>query len=499
MATLRELNANPAVFPNYNSGLDEFGLSTSMYDQTGLGSMTGDAGFDTDLPAFFFPGDSSQSDDFVDPTAIQKQEEAEANIRYYPGMHQQAALRAQQQAQQQRQQQLLAMKQREAEQHSQGSRRPSHHPVDPHTEETIARVVNQIRQSSNMGEHSMSPDPLNGLPHIARARKDEDDMDEDERLLNSEEGKKLSSKERRQLRNKVSARAFRSRRKEYIGQLEGEVAGKVNECNDLKIQNRALMEENARFRTLAEKLLAHAAFRPFLEELSHDPELAHSLSQITSSNHVTSTPASQGSKKDVDPYHHNAQQFLSPQQNQHVGMALMPEPQIDFSSLNLGGNRWAMPNMGMNNFQQHQVFAVLEVPEPAEPIDVAAISGKDSIVEEFTSESTKYDCPAEIEVPTLSREESVEESKPMTCQFDENDPAFTLFASSSPTPAEPVNVKQSIEDLAAEIPCEKPSHFELIISSETKSIYATLQLEKKCAKMDAACNKLDALFSSFGL
>ena len=44
-------------------------------------------------------------------------------------------------------------------------------------------------------------------------RKEEDDMDEDERLLASEEGKKLSSKERRQLRNKVSARAFRSRRK----------------------------------------------------------------------------------------------------------------------------------------------------------------------------------------------------------------------------------------------------------------------------------------------
>jgi len=44
-------------------------------------------------------------------------------------------------------------------------------------------------------------------------KKDEEDMDEDERLLASEEGKKLSSKERRQLRNKVSARAFRSRRK----------------------------------------------------------------------------------------------------------------------------------------------------------------------------------------------------------------------------------------------------------------------------------------------
>lgn len=52
--------------------------------------------------------------------------------------------------------------------------------------------------------------PLTNLP---RSKKEEDDMDEDERLLASEEGKKLSSKERRQLRNKVSARAFRSRRK----------------------------------------------------------------------------------------------------------------------------------------------------------------------------------------------------------------------------------------------------------------------------------------------
>lgn len=208
MATLQAL---PTVFPSYNSGIDEYGMAASMYDQSGLGGMTGE-GFDTDLPAFFFPGES-QNDDFVDPHAILKQEEAQANIRYYPGMHQQAALRAQQQAQQQRQQQMMAMKQREAEMQQSRSRRASHNPaVDSHTEETIARVVNQIRQSSNMGEHSMSPDPQ-GHQHMGRSRKDEDDMDEDERLLNSEEGKKLSSKERRQLRNKVSARAFRSRRK----------------------------------------------------------------------------------------------------------------------------------------------------------------------------------------------------------------------------------------------------------------------------------------------
>jgi hypothetical protein len=228
IASLRALSQSQPTFNNFsNTGLDEFGLSTSMYE--GMGSQSGlDLGFEgsmtsPSLPAFFYPNDASQNDDFIDPMAIQniqKQEEDRANMRYYPGMHQQAALKAQHQ----RQQAMLAhqQKQRDAEQQRQNnSRRPSHVPVDPHAEETIARVVNQIRQNSNMsaGGDSMSPNPSSVLPHIIRSKKEEDEMDEDERLLNSEEGKKLSSKERRQLRNKVSARAFRSRRKGKIHSL----------------------------------------------------------------------------------------------------------------------------------------------------------------------------------------------------------------------------------------------------------------------------------------
>ncbi|KAK7202913.1 hypothetical protein BZA70DRAFT_86723 [Myxozyma melibiosi] len=68
--------------------------------------------------------------------------------------------------------------------------------------------------------------------------------DEDERLLASEEGKKLSSKERRQLRNKVSARHFRLRRKEYITQLEQLIEQKVTEANTLKAENERLALEN---------------------------------------------------------------------------------------------------------------------------------------------------------------------------------------------------------------------------------------------------------------
>lgn len=215
-----------SAYPMFSStGLDEMSMmGDSIMDggwNTGL-SMGSDVNMTMDVPmsqnGYFFPSnDASQSDDFVDPSAITQEEVR--NVRVWPGMHQQQAAmaRAQAQAQQQRQQQL--QQQKHAQQHQQQSRmqagrRSNSSPLtDAHTEETIARVINQIRQNSQNSALASSENGQNVLPQIIRAKKDEEDMDEDERLLASEEGKKLSSKERRQLRNKVSARAFRSRRK----------------------------------------------------------------------------------------------------------------------------------------------------------------------------------------------------------------------------------------------------------------------------------------------
>jgi ribonuclease Z len=73
--------------------------------------------------------------------------------------------------------------------------------------------MRQSSVTSSNDDNLTAANPSGNASHGTRPKKDEEDMDEDERLLASEEGKKLSSKERRQLRNKVSARAFRSRRK----------------------------------------------------------------------------------------------------------------------------------------------------------------------------------------------------------------------------------------------------------------------------------------------
>lgn len=200
-----------AYFANLNNGYDN---STSPYQ----GSM---APSDIDMDFDASPRDQNLFfGDTINPNTIGVQDglsspsgmSTQGNVgRMWPGMHQQQAL-AKAQAQQRRQQEIIAQQQQQRanqqQQQQPKQRTKSAQPTDPIVEQKITQLLNSMRQRS--GELDLDNSPL---MHLPRAKKDEDDMDEDERLLASDEGKKLSSKERRQLRNKVSARAFRSRRK----------------------------------------------------------------------------------------------------------------------------------------------------------------------------------------------------------------------------------------------------------------------------------------------
>lgn len=133
----------------------------------------------------------------------------QAPPRIYPGMHTEQAQQAQRQA---------ALEMQRPKPLPSGQiplPSPALKAKDPHLEESISNVLSKMRQSSNASAAASldeDEDESKDNDHV-KFKKEEEEMDEDERLLNSEEGKKLTSKERRQLRNKVSARAFRSRRK----------------------------------------------------------------------------------------------------------------------------------------------------------------------------------------------------------------------------------------------------------------------------------------------
>jgi len=219
--------------------MEDFSMMPSTQPMPFMDFNNSTFNFDTEFDpmqqdsTYFFNGNTTG---FADASAVTTQAPMQMPVipaqhqRLYPGMHTQQAQQAQAEAaaRQQRQQQMG----REIMQQQQLSQ--LHRPsiggstasmpatransvvsvADAGVDNKISRLLDQMRNNNNMvviDEESGSPS--DEPSRSGRSKKEEEDMDEDERLLASEEGKKLSSKERRQLRNKVSARAFRSRRK----------------------------------------------------------------------------------------------------------------------------------------------------------------------------------------------------------------------------------------------------------------------------------------------
>lgn len=196
------------------SQLDEFDFSRNPSDM----DFEADSP-NNDLPTMFTADQTSGQAQFVSPNTLLSQNNTSSTSvpRIYPGMHsQQAALAKAQQAQKQQH-----MARQGSQQQLPHGQKPLPGPLpakspqvkDPLVEESISKVLQRMRQASVASTADDDKQSSAGSSSMPRIKKDEDEMDEDERLLASEEGKKLSSKERRQLRNKVSARAFRSRRK----------------------------------------------------------------------------------------------------------------------------------------------------------------------------------------------------------------------------------------------------------------------------------------------
>ncbi|KAI1257099.1 hypothetical protein MGN70_000138 [Eutypa lata] len=404
--------------------------------------------------------------------------------RMYPGMHQQQAALAKAQ-QQQRQQQQIIQQQRQNQQAKQ-HRPKGPLPSDPIVEQKITQLLNSMRSKPASGDQSDNS-PLMQVP---RPKKEEDDMDEDERLLASEEGKKLSSKERRQLRNKVSARAFRSRRKEYIGQLESEIAGKVTENGDLRAQNRALAEENRRLSDLTRMLLSSPSFSTFLDHLSHNPANVpqqQQQQQQQAPKVEQRQPESQQIPKDANPY--GATQHT---QQQTVGMVMIPEQAMDFSMLNIEGDSF--------NYQP-QVFTVLETPDMPQ-FDASLLAGKASnaVDEAPASDNEKLEAhviesPVPSSIEEAQSQETSAEAVPAKVAADlDGDIYDDDVAISTPTELNIDNL--STADIFGGIESEKAfARYELVDASEEEATAEIIarRVAHLSASLEASLAKLERL------
>ncbi|KAI1764863.1 hypothetical protein GGR53DRAFT_297128 [Hypoxylon sp. FL1150] len=442
----------------------------------------------------FYLGESTVNPNAIGGGELQVPVQPSNIGRMYPGIHQQAAL-AKAQAQQRQQQQIIqqqqqAQQQRQAQQAKQ-ARPKAPGSNDPMVEQKITQLLSNMRAKAN--EPSLDGGANSPLLQLPRTKKEEDDMDEDERLLASEEGKKLSSKERRQLRNKVSARAFRSRRKEYITQLETEIATKVSENTDLRAANRALMEENRRLSDLTRMLLSSPSFSGFLEHLSSNPS-AHAEQQQQQPQPQPQPqseqrqPAPRQAPKDINPF---GQQ--NAQHHQQIGMVMMPEQTLDFSMLNM--------NTDALNYQP-RVYTV-ETPEVV--IDAEILSGKTSnfVPGSFPSETEKLAAP-KVELPKAPEtSESVKtatestEVKKIVADLDsdlyDDKTAVTL--------SEPVELDMdnlASVDIFGGIELEKAfSRLELseseLSGQNATSILASRRIERLAARLEPIMARLDRL------
>ncbi|OTB04857.1 hypothetical protein M426DRAFT_11218 [Hypoxylon sp. CI-4A] len=461
-----------------------------MFDFNTAPSQNMDLDFDSQAdPSYFF-------EQTVNPNAIggPSQQMQSPTVpsqtssvgRMYPGMHQQAAL-AKAQAQQRQQQHIIQQQQQQQQRQNQQTKQhrpkaPS--PSDPLVEQKITQLLNSMRSKAGASPSDGENSPLMQLP---RTKKEEEEMDEDERLLASEEGKKLSSKERRQLRNKVSARAFRSRRKEYITQLESEIANKVTENGDLRAQNRALIEENRRLSDLTRMLLASPSFSNFLDHLSSNPAALPQQQPQPEQRQ----PEVRQAPKDVSSYAPGQQNH----QQQQIGMVMMPEQTMDFSMLNINPEPF--------NYQP-QVFALLGTPELPE-IDIEALSGKSSnfASESYASDTDKTDAPV-LESPIF---QSTKAPKAVENAVAPSVPSNTVTALDrdiyddevivvAPKPTELDTDGLVAIDIFGGIEPEKTlARYELVdgASEEVATSIAAKRVERLAASIDSVIARLDML------
>lgn len=266
---------------------------------------------------------------------------------------------------------------------------------------------------------------------------------------------------------------------EYISQLEGEIAQKVNENSDLRAQNKALMEENTRLSDLTRMLLSSPSFSGFLDTLSTNPAGAIPQQQAP----VEQRPVeSRQMRKDVNPYERQ------PKQTQQMHMAILPEHHMDFSMLD-------MNNDGAFNYTQPQVFSVLDIPEAA--IDVSILSGKtaEDVAPVFDNEK--------IELPTIKRVPAVEvqETQPETIVDDEfdADPAFALFANpptlDAATTASQIQHEEYSPIFGSITPEKALARIELVDAADDDAICAAAmtRFERLGASLEAIMARLEAM------
>jgi bZIP-type transcription factor MBZ1 len=247
-------------------------------------------------------------------------------------------------------------------------------------------------------------------------------------------------------------------------------------------------------------LLSSPSFSDFLDRLSANPNVMPSPQPSPPEQPRQESQQQRQVPKDVNPF--SAQQQLSDNQQQ-IGMAMIPEQTVDFSMLSLDSDSF--------NFRPQVYTAVLETPEIA--IDTSVLSGKESnFVPSFSAdEKVEVPCvelppvvkdapsPVEVEAPVAAAQPTVV----VTDEELESDPIFALYHD-QPAKSEALREIDTDAMSAVErrpvLESEKaPARFQLVTAAseedrqQADQTRAAARLQRIVANLEAVSRRLDAL------
>ena len=303
-------------------------------------------------------------------------------------------------------------------------------------------------------------------------------------------------------------KALADRLSEYIGQLEGEIATKQSEADELRRKNEELMSENTRLTDLTRMLLSSPAFSTFLNDLSGTGAPV-SLPELSDAQNQTSTQRSHSAapRKDVNPNQPTSHQTSGQQQNNmQIGLTMIPEESsLDYNAagpLDTGFTG----NVDFGGLYDAQVYAVTSVPQgPAvDSIDFAMLHGKssnfvgpypeadDSKVEPATidrrpSDYGKIQMPEPLEI--FSEEDDTDDSDPCFDLFRDQ-PSLTVSMSTSTTaPEDSIFGGIELEKVFGRIELTVPQS-----SDEDATLSATTieRFEQLCSRLEASSARITA-------
>lgn len=284
--------------------------------------------------------------------------------------------------------------------------------------------------------------------------------------------------------------------------MEGEIAAKSSEAEDLKAKNSELKAENLRLTNLTRMLLSSDAFSGFLQELAESGKGTQELASVmptTQSELVKTEPLQPAPRKDLHVHQDVLQEGqLENDAGVQIEMTLMPDP----PPIYVRGDLMNLNNWGDIDLR---VYTVTDLPEgPALDHDnFGTLSGKPSNgfvphpAGDSKAEVPVVECmPAPHTIEPLLDAENVNDH----IDFDETDPAFALFADA---PSNSTNPAISPSEMFGTIELEKVfSRLELVvgdvgsdgsmeISESTKEKFDRLcsSLEDSSTRISAFCGR----------